>query len=161
MYNYAAAQAKINELIAPPPPGTPHGVAIPGSERPNRSQIYRHWQFTNQPLLETLDPAVTTLQDLFESSAQRFPNNKCLGVRKWLQQSQTWDNKFTWMTYSEVAQRRKHFGAGLVEIHREAKHEQEKNYPIALWSPNQPEWQLVGKRKMKIFWMRALICSVG
>lgn len=42
---------------APPPPGAKHSVAIPGSKKPGRSEVYRHWRFTEN-LLQTLDPAV-------------------------------------------------------------------------------------------------------
>ncbi|OAA72040.1 AMP-dependent synthetase/ligase [Akanthomyces lecanii RCEF 1005] len=143
MYNPAAVAAYIEELGAPPPPGKPHGVALPGTEKPNRSQIYRHWQFADRPLLETLDPAVRTLHDLFESSLQQFPKNACLGARKWLPNAGTWEDKFSWLTYSEVAERRKNFGAGIVELHGRINHQKQGQYPIALWAPNKPEWQIV------------------
>ncbi|TQV90699.1 hypothetical protein V2A60_006910 [Cordyceps javanica] len=143
MYNPAVVSAAIEELSASPPPGEPHGVALPGTEKPNRSQIYRHWQFADRPLLETLDPAVRTLHDLFESSAQQFPNNACLGARKWLPASKTWDNKFSWLTYGEVAERRKNFGAGIAELHDRINHSPKRQYPVALWAPNKPEWQIV------------------
>lgn len=145
MYNPAAVAAYIEELGAPPPPGKPHGVALPGTEKPNRSRIYRHWQFADRPLLETLDPAVRTLHDLFESSLQQFPRNACLGARKWLPNAGTWEDKFSWLTYSEVAERRKNFGAGVVELHDRINHQKHGQYPIALWAPNKPEWQIVGK----------------
>lgn len=146
MYNTAAVAAYIEELGAPPPPGAAHAVALPGTEKPNRSQIYRHWQFADRPLLETLDPAVRTLHDLFESSVQQFPKNACLGARKWRPDAGTWDNKFSWLTYAEVAQRRKNFGAGVVELHSRINHDKQGQYPVALWAPNKPEWQIVGRQ---------------
>ncbi|OAA70403.1 AMP-dependent synthetase/ligase [Cordyceps fumosorosea ARSEF 2679] len=143
MYNPATVAAAIEELGASPPPGKPHGIALPGTEKPNRSQIYRHWQFADRPLLETLDPAVRTLHDLFESSVQQFPRNACLGARKWLPDSKTWDNKFSWLTYAEVAERRKNFGAGIVELHERLNFTKKSQYPVPLWAPNKPEWQIV------------------
>ncbi|EJP64744.1 AMP-binding enzyme [Beauveria bassiana ARSEF 2860] len=143
MYNPGAVSAYIEELGAPPPAGQAHGVALPGTEKPNRSRVYRHWQFANRPLLETLDPAVRTLHDLFESSAQQFSRNACLGARKWLPESRAWDTKFSWLTYAQVAERRKNFGAGIVELHDRIGHVKQGQYPIALWAPNKPEWQIV------------------
>lgn len=48
------------EFATPPPKGQPYSVPIPGSEAPGRTAVYRHWRFKDQPLLETLDPAVHT-----------------------------------------------------------------------------------------------------
>ncbi|KAJ6780055.1 hypothetical protein PWT90_01227 [Aphanocladium album] len=143
MYNYAAAAAAVTELGAPPLAGEPQGIPLAGTERPNRTPIYRHWKFVDKPLLETLDPAVNSLHDLFESSLQQFPQNACLGSRKWLPSTRTWDDKFTWLTYKEVAERRKNFGAGVVELHNRINHSKQTQYPIALWAPNKPDWQVV------------------
>lgn len=143
-YDFGLVNAYINDLSTPPPAGAPHAVALPGTEKPNRSAIYRHWRFADQPLIETLDPAVRTLHDLFEASAQQFPRNACLGSRKWLPATQSWDDKFSWMTYGEVAERRKNFGAGLAEIHSRINYEKQRGYAIGLWSQNRPEWQFVG-----------------
>ncbi|GKT57476.1 AMP-binding enzyme [Colletotrichum tofieldiae] len=110
--------AYIQELATPPPPGSPYGLPIPGSEKEGRSAIYRHWRFRDGPLLSTFDPAVQTVHDLFEESAKKRPNARCLGHRAWNAATKDWENKYTWATYAEVAERRKNFGAGLVEIHQ-------------------------------------------
>ncbi|CRK22379.1 hypothetical protein BN1708_013414, partial [Verticillium longisporum] len=36
--------ALIKKLSVPPPPGSPYGLPIPGSEKEGRSAIYRHWR---------------------------------------------------------------------------------------------------------------------
>ena len=145
MYNQPAAAAYALELSKPPPYGSPQGVPLPGSERPGRTPVYRHWRFRDGPLLKTLDPAVRTIHDLFESSAQAFVNQPCLGTRAWLPATQTWDNKFQWMTYGQIAERRKNLGAGLVEIHKAVGYDHDK-YGVGIWSQNRPEWQISGKR---------------
>lgn len=145
MYNPAAAEALIDELGGLPPAGQPHGVALPGTERPNRSAVYRHWKTVNRPLVETLDPAVRSLHDLFESAVQQFAKKPCLGSRRWLAETGTWDNAFTWSTFAEIAERRKNFGAGIVELHNRMNYSKQTQYPIALWAPNMPDWQVVGK----------------
>ncbi|KAF4123728.1 long-chain acyl-CoA synthetase, partial [Geosmithia morbida] len=131
----------ISDLMRPPPPGHPHGLPIPGSERPNRTAVYRHWRFRDQPLLTTFDPEVQTLHDLFESSAQRFGSYRCLGTRAWDPAARSWKDRYDWLSYAEVAQRRTDLGAGIVELHKTIGHPKDK-YGVGLWSLNRAEWQL-------------------
>ena len=49
------------ELGVAPPKGHPYSVSIPGSKVEGKSAVYRHWMYTDKPLLETLDPAVWLL----------------------------------------------------------------------------------------------------
>lgn len=133
--------AMIRELSTPPPPGSPYGVPIPGSERPGRSAVYRNWRFRDQPLLATFDPEIQTLHDLFEQSVRRYPNNRCFGTRNWNPANRSWEEKFDWITYAEVGERRKNLGAGFVEIHKAIGHTKDK-YGVGLWSPNRQEWQI-------------------
>ncbi|CRK20345.1 hypothetical protein BN1723_012121 [Verticillium longisporum] len=133
--------ALIKKLSAPPPPGSPYGLPIPGSEKEGRSAIYRHWRARDGPLMTTLDPNIQTMHDTFEAAAQKYPNWRCLGHRAWDPATRDWENKYTWISYSEVAERRKNFGAGLVEVHRELGETREK-YGVGLWSPNRPEWHI-------------------
>ncbi|KHN94458.1 AMP-dependent synthetase/ligase [Metarhizium album ARSEF 1941] len=64
-----------------------------------------------------------------------------MGVRKWLPETQSWDSGYSWLSYGEVAERRKNFGAGLVELHRRINHPRDK-YGIGIWAQNRPEWQI-------------------
>ncbi|KAK3315274.1 hypothetical protein B0H66DRAFT_338977 [Apodospora peruviana] len=131
----------IKQIAQPPPPGSPYALPIPGTERPNRTPIYRHWRFQTGPLLETYDPAEQTIHDLFENSVKRVPNNKCLGQRPWNPVTKTWEPKYVWMTYAEVAERRKNFGAGIVEVQQKLGVTADK-YGVGLWAQNRPEWQI-------------------
>lgn len=154
MPNHAAAMALTRELTALPPNGGAHGVPLPGTETQGRSAIYRHHKFTDKPLMTCLDPDILTLHDLFADAAANFGKHKCLGERKWLPASQKFDDKFTWLTYAQVAERRKHFGAGLVEMKNKlGMPESEKG--VALWSQNRPEWQIVGECPLSL--MRMLV----
>ncbi|KAG6002910.1 hypothetical protein E4U21_002521 [Claviceps maximensis] len=134
----AALQA---ELGAVPPPGSPYGVPVPGSERPGRSAVYRGWRFCDRDLLTTFDPQVRSIHDLFEASARKRPNKKCMGVRQWNTTTQTWGDSYEWMTYGQVAERRNNFGAGLVEIHHRIGYPHQK-HGVGVWSQNRPEWQI-------------------
>jgi len=131
----------IKTISTPPPPGTPYALPIPGTERPNRTPIYRHWRFQNGPLLETYDPSIRTVHDLFEYSVGQNPNNRCLGWRPWNPTTKTWEPRYVWITYAEVAERRKNLGAGIVELHHRVGHKADK-YGVGLWAQNRPEWQI-------------------
>jgi len=131
----------IRTIAQPPPPGTPYALPVPGTERPNRTPIYRHWRFVNQPLLETYDPAHQTLHDLFEHAVSKNPSKKCLGWRPWNPATKTWEPKYVWINYAEVAERRKNLGAGIVELHHRIGVTDDK-YAVGLWAQNRPEWQI-------------------
>jgi long-chain acyl-CoA synthetase len=51
------AVERAKELQPPPEPGKPYSLPVPGSAKPGRSAVYRHWRFIDG-LLETLDPNV-------------------------------------------------------------------------------------------------------
>ncbi|PFH62007.1 hypothetical protein XA68_15549 [Ophiocordyceps unilateralis] len=137
----AAFATDISQLNAPPAPGQPYGLPIPGSERPGRTAVYRHLHFRDRPLVTTLDPTIRSVHDGFEVSVQQRANKPCMGIRKWLPESRTWADRFEWVTYAQVAQRRKNFGAGLVEAVEGAGCRQSK-YGVGIWSLNRPEWHI-------------------
>jgi long-chain acyl-CoA synthetase len=136
-------QARIALFSTPPPPNAPYAVPVPGSAVENRSPVYRHWR-CQDGLIETWDPKLRTLHDLFVDAATRFPNNKCLGHRPWNPTTKTWGNKYVWQTYAEVAERSKNFGVGVLELHRQAGVTADK-FPVGMWLQNRPEWQISGK----------------
>lgn len=135
--------ALVKALKAPPPPGAPYSVPIPGSEKEGRTAVYRHWRFADRPLLKTLHASILTAHDAFEHTVKKRPNNKCLGSRPWDAATKSFGN-YEWITYGEVALRRKNFGAGIVELHKKVGVTDEK-YGVGLWCQNRPEWQLAGE----------------
>ncbi|KAH6885926.1 hypothetical protein B0T10DRAFT_491981 [Thelonectria olida] len=134
--------AYFKRLSTLPPPGSPYGLPVPGSERTNRTAVYRHWAVRDEPLLTTFDPQVQTTHDLFDQSAQKYGSSRCLGTRHWNPATQTWEDKYDWLTYAQVNARRKNFGAGIVEIHQRIDYTAEK-FGVGLWSQNRAEWQIV------------------
>ncbi|CAK7271708.1 medium-chain fatty acid-CoA ligase faa2 [Sporothrix epigloea] len=135
------AAATIARLSPLPPPGAPYAVPVPDSTTPNRTAVYRHWRFRDSPLLESLEPDVTTLHDAFETSAKHHSNRQFLGHRPWNPALKSYEEKYVWMTYGVAAERRKNLGAGLVEIHKQIGVHAEK-HAVGLWCQNRPEWQL-------------------
>ncbi|KAI2632004.1 acetyl-CoA synthetase-like protein [Hypoxylon sp. NC1633] len=137
----AQTAAYIQQLSASPPSGSPYALPLPGSEREGRTPVYRHWQFLDKPLLETYVPEIRTFQDLFQDAVRRFPNSKCLGARPWNPATKSWENKYVWQTYAEVATRTKNFGSGIYELHRRIG-VPPGNHGVGIWSQNRPEWQI-------------------
>lgn len=130
-------------LRAAPPAGAPYSLPIPGSQREGRTSVYRHWRFVDEPLLQTIDPEILTAHDSFEASMKKRPSARCLGSRPWDPVTKRF-GKYDWMTYGETSLRRKNFGAGIVELHKEAGVTEEK-YGVGLWCQNRPEWQISGE----------------
>ncbi|OOQ83881.1 putative AMP-binding enzyme [Penicillium brasilianum] len=139
-FSQPAHLAKAEELKQSPPKGTPYSVAIPGTEQPGRSRVYRAWN-AQKELLTTLDPQVVTAHDMFESTANRQPKNHCLGWRPFNPVTKTFD-AYQWLTYEQVQKRRAAFGAGLVELHNKHECHRPGQYGIGLWCQNRPEWQI-------------------
>lgn len=135
-------KALIEKCTAPPPPGSPYSLPIPGSETENRTAIYRNYAFRDGPVLERLEANTVTFHDLFEEAWQYRPNKRMLGWRPWNPSTKTWDPKYVWMTYAEVAERRKNFGAGIVELHERVGVPAQSKYGVGIWSQNRPEWTI-------------------
>ncbi|SPO03818.1 related to long-chain-fatty-acid CoA ligase FAA2 [Cephalotrichum gorgonifer] len=137
----ALSDRAILDLSALPPPGKPHGVPLPGTEKEGRTAIYRHWKLRDTPLVTTHDPSVQTIYDLFEKAARNYPTTKAFGTRPWNPQTKAWENKYSWITFAEASARSKNLGAGLVEIHSQAGITGD-GYGVGLWSQNRAEWHL-------------------
>ncbi|KAJ5577750.1 uncharacterized protein N7459_006714 [Penicillium hispanicum] len=139
-YSLPTHLAKAEELRQAPPKGTPYSVAIPGTEQPGRSRVYRAWNVQKE-LLKTLDPQVVTAHEMFESTANYQPKYHCLGWRSFNATTKTF-NPYQWLTYETVQKRRAAFGAGLVEVHHKHDCHRPGQYGIGLWCQNRPEWQM-------------------
>jgi long-chain acyl-CoA synthetase len=131
-------QQKVEEYACVPAAGQPHSIALPNSQQPGRTPVYRHHRASNG-LLETLDPSVSTAHEMFEQAAQRFPHAPCLGYRPYNTAKRAYDN-YEWIDYETVRKRRSDLGAGIVELH--AREGITGQYGVGLWCQNRPEWQI-------------------
>ncbi|KAF2016509.1 long-chain-fatty-acid-CoA ligase 1 [Aaosphaeria arxii CBS 175.79] len=131
---------RAKEFQAPPPKGKPYSVPILGSETEGKSAVYRHWRFKDRPLLEVLDPSITTAHEAFETAVKTYPKNRCLGHRPYDPATKTF-GPYVFEDYETIHKRRKNFGAGLVHLHKQAG-VQEQSYGVGLWCQNRPEWQI-------------------
>ncbi|KAF1961345.1 long-chain-fatty-acid-CoA ligase 1 [Byssothecium circinans] len=128
------------EVYGAPPKGHPYSVPVPGTQREGRTPAYRHFKFVDKPLMETLDPSITTPHEAFEAAATNYPKNRCLGHRPYDPVTKTF-GAYEWQDYKTVQTRRKNFGAGLVHLHKQAG-VTAQSYGIGLWCQNRPEWQI-------------------
>jgi long-chain acyl-CoA synthetase len=78
------------------------------------------------------------------STASKVPTNKCLGHRPWNSDTRKFE-KYVWLTYGEVQQKRMNFGSGLVQLH-EKYGVTGRQYGVGLWCQNRPEWQITGTK---------------
>ncbi|KAK4542702.1 hypothetical protein LTR36_006274 [Oleoguttula mirabilis] len=134
------AQDEAAKIVVPPPPGAPYSIKVPGSEKAGRTPVYRHWRRT-EGVVSTLDPAVTTAHEMFEQTAKRIPNKRCLGHRPYDPATKIY-GPYEWQTYGQVQRRRANFGVGLVALHEQVG-VSGTQYGVGLWCQNRPEWQIV------------------
>ncbi|KAJ4340294.1 medium-chain fatty acid-CoA ligase faa2 [Didymella glomerata] len=132
---------RAQELHDPPPKGHPYSLPLAGTESQGKSAVYRHWRFTDKPLLASLVPEINTPHEAFEAAVARYPKNKCLGHRPYDTATKKF-GAYVWENYEQIAERRKNFGAGLVHLHRQAGVTKPKQFGVGLWCQNRPEWQI-------------------
>lgn len=133
------------KLISTPVSGSqPQAVPVPGTERPNRTAVYRHHLFVDRPLLTKLDPEVNSMHDQFDLAVRKFGSRHCLGMRNWVPATKSHEEKFDWLTFKEVAERRTNCGTGIAEVLHRAGFSGEK-HGVGLWCKNRPEWHIIGK----------------
>lgn len=136
--NVALREAQ--KVITAPPPGAPYGVAVPGSQKEGRSAVYRHWRAQDR-MVHSLDPAISTIHEMFESTARRTPNARCLGHRPYDAATKSY-GPYVWETYGEIQKRKANFGVGLVGL-LESVGVHGRQHGVGLWCQNRPEWQIV------------------
>ncbi|KAH8883347.1 long-chain fatty-acid-CoA ligase [Thozetella sp. PMI_491] len=121
------------------PKDQPYSVALPNSKKPGRSDVYRHWLFTDS-LLETIDPNILTAHDMFEATARSNPNSEYLGHRPYDSVHLCY-RPWQWLDFKTVQKRKDNVGKGLVEIH-ERHGRAGKQFGVGLWCENRPEWTI-------------------
>ncbi|ETS84751.1 hypothetical protein PFICI_02776 [Pestalotiopsis fici W106-1] len=131
---------KARRYAQPPPPGAPQGVAVPNSKLPGRSAVYRHWRRGDE-LPDYFDPDLSSGYDMFEQTAKRQPDARCLGYRPYNGSTKSF-GPYIWYSYDNVLKRSTDFGKGLAEL-LEANGVGGRQRPVGLWCANRPEWQFV------------------
>lgn len=95
--------------------GKQFSVAIPGSQEPGFSAIYKNAKYP-EVQLGTDEFKTLTAYDVFARGLARSASGPCLGHRPYDPVTKTWD-PYVWQTYEQVARRRDAIGAGIVKLH--------------------------------------------
>jgi len=93
--------------------------------------VYRNAEFKDK-LIETDNVAVKTLNDQFNATVAQYGNDGALGTRK-KEGERVGD--YQWETYSQVDQRRKNLGSGIINM-TGLKFDE----PVGIYSINRAEW---------------------
>ena len=88
-------------------------VAIPSSQEPGHSHIYRN-AYNPKHLFSTPYPGIDTLYDTFELSAAVNADKPCLGSR--IKNSDGTFGAYTFQTYHEIRERRNNLGSGIFYV---------------------------------------------
>ncbi|KAJ8099418.1 eukaryotic long-chain fatty acid CoA synthetase (LC-FACS) [Lipomyces tetrasporus] len=123
-------------------PGEKQGVALPNSERPGYSAVYRNAASPDK-LIQSSHPLVRTQYDAFEYSVKKYPDRDLLGARFLVDPQRGLWSPYIWQSYRTVAERRTNLGSGLCHLNDHViKNPTTEQYAIALFSQNRPEWIL-------------------
>ncbi|OBA20052.1 long-chain-fatty-acid CoA ligase [Metschnikowia bicuspidata var. bicuspidata NRRL YB-4993] len=128
---------------------------ILGTKEEGYSPIYRNMR-TQEGLISTPHPSITTLKHVFDVGKENFPNSNCIGVRT-LQTDGSY-GVYKWENYSQIDEIQKKFGAGVFFIlqnnpfiteseahskimeHHNVVKEQEMSFILTIYSHNRREW---------------------
>ncbi|CCG80519.1 putative AMP-binding enzyme [Taphrina deformans PYCC 5710] len=116
------------------------GYAIPGSATPGFSAIYKNGMYPDV-MLGTDEFKTLTAYDCFARGLSRSAKLNCLGHRPYDPVTKTW-GKYQWQTWEEVARRRDAIGAGIVKLHEKSLSGKTKQYCVAIFAKNRPEWAI-------------------
>lgn len=123
-------------------------VPISDSKSPGHSSIYRN-QSSQDELVETIHPKLTTFHDFFQHSLNLYGDEYCYGERPII------DGKvqdyFQYQTYKEIELRKDNFASGLITLVQNNPNfdsaeflckDGKPNFIVSLFSGNRLEWML-------------------
>ncbi|ODQ62228.1 hypothetical protein WICANDRAFT_25524 [Wickerhamomyces anomalus NRRL Y-366-8] len=123
-------------------------VPLPDSKSPGHSSIYRN-QSSQDELVETIHPKLTTFHDFFQHSLNLYGDEYCYGERPII------DGKvqdyFQYQTYKEIELRKDNFASGLITLVQNNPNfdsaeflckDGKPNFIVSLFSGNRLEWML-------------------
>ena len=110
---------------------------MPGTGGNGETPIYRSAAFPNATLLEH---GITTAYKGFELGLEFNADEPCFGSRPWDPVKNDWADKFEWMSYKEVADRRTKVGAGIMKLADDGKLGDgvRSKFVVGVWCSNRP-----------------------
>ncbi|KAH9851564.1 acetyl-CoA synthetase-like protein [Lenzites betulinus] len=140
-----SGQSRFNQFPILLPPGADYhkqSIALPGSERPGHSAIYRHAQF---PLVTLDSPGVyTNLIELYDEGFRIARGGAFLGHRPILSKKPLqFANHHVWQSWVDVDARRRAVGSALHKLFQSGELGGGDLDTVGIWSKNCPNWLLV------------------
>lgn len=124
------------------PLGKPQAVPVPGSQVEGYSAVYRNVA-SGGKLRSGIHPSIRTFYDAFRTVATKKPDADCIGERRYDHAAKKWSDKYFWLSYSEVAHKRRDFAAGMVAAVDKAagiSPARGNNYIAGVYAPNSVNW---------------------
>ncbi|KAJ2780524.1 medium-chain fatty acid-CoA ligase faa2, partial [Coemansia interrupta] len=121
----------------------PGAFAVPSSEVPGYSPIYRHPNYKDGSINGEFSN-ITTLHELFAHTATNRPDEEFLGTREYFAETGTF-GKYQWITTTEANNIVSDFGSGLDSVYATYAPECDPTtgqQAIGILAPNRPEWML-------------------
>lgn len=118
-------------------------VAIPGSDKPGYSSVYRNYRSVNK-LVTSPHPHLKTVRDALETSVKCEPELKCLGERRYNTETKAWSD-YQWLNYRQVHQRVWNASAGIVRVveRHVGVNPRDEQYNVGLYGSNSRNWLIV------------------
>ncbi|KAK9449895.1 eukaryotic long-chain fatty acid CoA synthetase (LC-FACS) [Limtongia smithiae] len=136
----SAIHDKDNVTVITAGPGNVQGVALPDTERPGYSAVYRN-AATKDKLMQSSHPLIRTQYDTFDYSAKMYPERDMLGAKVLVDRQRDIWSPFVWQSYGTIAERRTAFGSGMLHLNQTvAQNPITEKFAITLFSNNRPEW---------------------
>ncbi|ODV91154.1 hypothetical protein CANCADRAFT_31892 [Tortispora caseinolytica NRRL Y-17796] len=104
----------LHRVINPIPKGSPQGVAVPQSQKPGYTPIYRSARFPDR-LLKTWHPEVTTPHDVVNNAINLNRHKPCFGRRSFDAKSGKW-GPYVYESYDDLDVQRQQLGSGFTHI---------------------------------------------
>lgn len=131
----------IYPLLPLPFEATKTSTPIPDSQTEEYSPVFRNSYLKGGDLVGYLHPKYKTFYHLFQESVRIHKNLKCVGYRVKDPKTGEFDNKFTFETYGEVAEKRDYAGSAFLHlVEKYAPEADLDNFILTLFSANKPEW---------------------
>lgn len=125
---------------------------IPGSAQEGYTPIFRNTAVGKDgSLVDAIHPDLDTLAKIFENSVKTFPNDNCLGYRKFNNIIKNkYDNHYTYETYKEIDLRKNNVASGIIYFvtnhpnYKGVNNSKGKpDFVVSILSPNRKKWVLL------------------
>lgn len=121
--------------------GKPQAIPLAGSKEPGYSEVYRHAKSPDR-LVTTWHPKVQTFYDAFQLTVARYPDRMAFADREYDEKARKWSEKYNWITFKQLAERRNNFASGMIKVVEKATglSPTSRHYIVSIYGPNCSNW---------------------